>query len=184
MPDSLISNSPLIASQRECAIINLRGDLQHEKFVQEVSAAIGVNLPAAGAIATDGPKRVVWVGPDDCFVIALPGSEAQIVADLSALKANHHCAVTDVSGGYRLITLSGPQARDILASGCPLDLHPDVFHPGMAAGSVFYQSTITLWMTDAEPRYELLVRRSFADYFWQILAAACRECGLQRQDTV
>ena len=182
MPDSTNpALSPLIASQRDCAVVNLRGAPDDTTFASGVNATLGLSLPAANEFAHAGPNRLVWVGPDDWFSIGMTDTEAPTCSSLRAALRDEH-AVTDVTGGYCLITLSGPQARDILASGCPLDLHPDVFKPGMAASSHFYKTAIRLWMIDEAPNFELLVRRSFVRYFWQILEAACLECGLQRQD--
>lgn len=184
MPDLPKMAEPLIASQRDCAIINLRGAPTCADFANGIQAALGMSLPTAGCFNSNGPNRLIWVGPDDWFFIGLPGSERVTLSVLDKLKADCHCAVTDVTGGYELVTLSGPQAADMLASGCPLDFHFNVFTPGRVAGSHFYQTAITVWMTDSEPRFELLVRRSFSGYFWQVLTAATQECGLQRQDMV
>lgn len=181
MPES--DKAPLIASQRDCAIINLRGAPNDAVFSAGVSSTLGLNLPGLNQFVQSGPNRLIRVGPDDWFSIGMTDTEAPTMSALLNVLTNEH-AVTDVTSGYCLITFSGPQARDILASGCPLDLHPSAFKPGMAAGSHFYKTTITLWMIDEEPRFEILVRRSFVRYFWQLLEAACLECGLQRQDLV
>jgi sarcosine oxidase subunit gamma len=182
MPESIDhSAGPLIASQRDCAIVNLRGAPDDAAFANGVNATLGLSLPAVNEFSQAGPNRLVWVGPDDWFSIGMTDTEAPTCSALRAALNEQH-AVTDVTGGYCLITLSGPQARDILASGCPLDLHPTVFQPGMAASSHFYKAAIRLWMVDEEPRFELLVRRSFVRYFWQLLDAACAECGVERQD--
>ena len=177
-------NRPLLASRRDCAIVNLRGNPADSVFAEGVQSALNLSLPAPGSFNRDGPRRLVWVGPDDWFFIDVPGSEGQASAELQAISDKAHCAATDVSGGYSLITLSGPQAKEMLSAGCPLDLRAGRFDPGSAAGTVYFKAAIRLWMLDAEPRYELLVRRSFEDYFWQLLERSCQECGLQRQDLV
>jgi hypothetical protein len=41
--------------------------------------------------------------------------------------ANCFAAVTEVSGGQTVILLRGDSVRDMLAKGCPLDLHARVF---------------------------------------------------------
>jgi sarcosine oxidase subunit gamma len=175
---------PLVASRRECGLINLRGNVDDSAFSDGVQSVLGLALPGAGTFSQQGAQRLIWVGPDDWFSVSLPGTEKELLPGLSRLAAQTHCAATDVSGGYTLVTLSGPSARDILSAGCPLDLRADRFQPGAAAGSVFFKAAIRLWMTDNEPRYELLVRRSFEAYFWALLERSCQECGLQRQDMV
>jgi len=84
----------------------------------------------------------------------------------------------------RVIELGSGQNRDrdvgsagrarSSAKGCPLDLHPRVFEPGCCAQSRLARTLVTIVQIDASPRYELIVRRSFADYLWQWLHDACR----------
>jgi sarcosine oxidase subunit gamma len=74
--------------------------------------------------------------------------------------------------------LSGAPVREVLAQGCPLDLHPRVFGPGASAGSHYFKASIWLWQTDETPIYEVLVRRSFMGYFWLMLERSTQECGL------
>ena len=171
---------PLVAHQHHCAVVNLRGAADDAVFANGINTTLGLSLPGVNEFAHAGPNRLVWAGPDDWFSIGMTDTQAPTCRALRSVLNDEH-AVTDVTGGYCLITVSGPQARDILASGCPLDLHPTVFKPGMAASSHFYKTAIRLWMVDKEPRYEMLVRRSFVGYFWQLLDAACLECGLERQ---
>jgi len=73
-------------------------------------------------------------------------------------------AVTDVSANRVLFELSGPAARDTLATGCPLDLHPRVFGPGRCAQTLLARTAVIVWQTDAAPTFRLLVRASFADH--------------------
>jgi sarcosine oxidase subunit gamma len=77
-----------------------------------------------------------------------------------------------------VLHLSGTPARDVLAQGCPLDLHPRIFKRGASAGSHFFKASVWLWQTDEAPVYELLVRRSFTGYVWLMLERASAECGL------
>ena len=77
-----------------------------------------------------------------------------------------------------MLHLSGRPVREVLAQGCPLDLHPRVFHPGSAAGSVFFKASVWLWQTETTPVYEVLVRNSFQRYVWLMLERCTPECGL------
>jgi sarcosine oxidase subunit gamma len=174
------TSGPLQAGQRDgLAIVNLRLDPGDPTAVAAVRHALGLGLPLA-ACATDanGQVRIVWAGPDDWFVIGAPGAQAQIVDDLRLTLAGTHHAVTDVSSGYLVVRLAGPSVRDVLAQGCPLDLHPHAFVQGQAAGSHFFKASIYLWQVDPSPTFEMLVRRSFMAYFWQMLRACTIECGL------
>ncbi len=61
--------------------------------------------------------------------------------------------------------------RDVLARGCPLDLHPRAFKPGQCAQSHYFKSSIVLIPT-GDDAFEIVVRRSFADYFVRIMLDA------------
>ena len=132
----------------------------------------------AVASTASAVNRVVWAGPDDWFVIGPRGQAEAIVSQLRTALAGMHHAVTDVSSGYTVLQLGGAPVREVLAQGCPLDLHPRAFKPGASAGSHFFRASIWLWQTDEAPTYEVLVRRSFMGYFWLMLERSTQECGL------
>lgn len=161
------------------SILNLRGNPDDPAFRDGVSQALGLALPtqACTTVASDA-LRLVWVGPDDWFVIGAKGEAAAIEARLRQALAGQHFAVSDVSSGYTVLHLSGQPVREVLAQGCPLDLHPKVFGPGSAAGSVFFKASVWLWQTEAAPVYEVLVRNSFRGYVWLMLERCTPECGL------
>ncbi len=133
--------------------------------------ALGIALPAVNRCSESGGRAMLWLGPDAFLVIAEPGDEASLAAALES----HRAAVTDVSDGRAVVELAGPQARDLLAKACPLDLHPRSFRPGDCAQSHFGKARILLRQCDASPRYELFVERSYADYLWRFLLDGSRE---------
>lgn len=161
------------------SVLNLRGNPDDTAFREGVSQALGLDLPtqACTTVAND-THRLVWVGPDDWFVIGPKGQAVAIEAALREALAGQHMAVTDVSSGYTVLHLSGTPVRDVLAQGCPLDLHPRVFGPGASAGSVFFKASVWLWQADDAPVYEVLVRSSFRGYVWLMLERCAQECGL------
>lgn len=59
----------------------------------------------------------------------------------------------------------------MLTRGCPLDLHPRVFKPGRCAQSHYFKASIVL-IPIGNDTYEIVVRRSFADYFVRIMLDA------------
>jgi len=174
------SGEALVAGWRDgMTVVNLRGNPDDGEFCVAVSRALGVSLPVRACTSTaNADCRVVWAGPDDWFVIAPKGQADAIVARLRTALAGMHQAVTDVSSGYTVLQLDGPAVRDVLAQGCPLDLHPRAFESGASAGSHFFKASIWLWQVDPGPVFELLVRRSFMDYVWLMLERCTQECGL------
>lgn len=177
---ALAGERALVAGWRDgLAIVNLRANGADPEVRTAASRALGVELPVqACTTSANADRRVVWAGPDDWFVFGPAGDADAIVSPLRAALAGTHHALTDVSSGYCVLHLSGAPVREVLAQGCPLDLHPRVFRPGASAGSHFFRASIWLWQTDAAPAYELLVRRSFMGYCWLMLERSTQECGL------
>jgi sarcosine oxidase subunit gamma len=85
--------------------------------------------------------------------------------------------VTDVSAQRTTLELSAPRARDVLAKGCSLDLHPRAFGPGRCAQTDLGRANVVLHQVDEGPTYELLVAGSLAAYLAAWLADAMEEYG-------
>ena len=156
--------------------LNLRGDPGAAPFLQAVRVASGLSLPLApntftqrspeaGAEETAQDELAVfWLGPDEWLLAVAPGGEQALAARLGeALQGLRH-ALTDLTGGQISLRLAGPGARDVLAAGCSLDLHPRAFKTGQCAQTLLAKTDALLAMTDAEPVFELILRRSFAEY--------------------
>jgi sarcosine oxidase subunit gamma len=60
--------------------------------------------------------------------------------------------------------IGGPDARELLESGCPIDLHPRAFHAGSCAQTLLGRTGVLLHQVSDEPRYRLWVRPSFTRY--------------------
>jgi sarcosine oxidase subunit gamma len=88
-----------------------------------------------------------------------------------------HAAITEQSDSKAVIRISGARARDVMAKGCSLDLHPRVFKPGDAATTAVALIDCQFWQIDDAPSYDLAVPSSFAESFWSWLAASAAEFG-------
>jgi sarcosine oxidase, subunit gamma len=181
MPETLDHRDPFVEHWRNgLTILNLRGSAQDAAFVDAAQAVLGVALPTepCRTCEADG-LRVVWAGPDDWFIIWPAARAGALMQWLREALAGVHAAVTDVSSGYAVLRVSGTPVRDVLAQGCPLDLHPRAFHLGQAVGTHYFKATVWLWQVNPTPVFEMLVRRSFRDYVALMLERSTRECGLQ-----
>lgn len=158
----------LIGESAHRAIVNIRGNSSDAAFVAAVKSVTGVDLPVKpNTTAQSGAFRVLWLGPAEWWVVTTGGTEEKLVADLRQAFAGQHAAVVDVSESRTVITISGPSARDVLARGCSLDLHPRVFGPGQCAQTGLTKANILLDQTDATPSFDIYVLKSFGDYLWQ-----------------
>jgi sarcosine oxidase subunit gamma len=134
-------------------------------------------------VATACDLAALWLAPEEWLIVgpadsATAGREATLAGTLRVALAGLHAAVTDVSEARTIITVSGPRARDLLAKGTPLDLHPREFGPGRCAQTGLVGANVTLRQTDDRPSYEIHVLNSFADYLWTWLEGGCREYGV------
>jgi len=164
--------------------INLRGNAGDPAFTSSVRQVTGLGLPIrANTVETAGDLAALWLAPDEWLLVgptdpATAGREAALAGTLRVALAGLHVAVTDVSEARTVITLAGPRARDLLAKGTPLDLHPRVFGPGRCAQTAMASANVILRQLDDRPAYEIHVLNSFADYLWGWLEAGCREYGV------
>lgn len=170
-------------------LVNLRGPAGDKAFDAAVKKTLGVALPTEPNTTTaKGDLTVFWLGPDEWWVVT-PGDGPATADKLRAALAGQKAAVTDVSESRTCIHVRGPRARDLLAKGCPLDLHPRVFTAGSCAQSHCAKTMITLHQLaddgsdegDDEgsgPAYDIYVLNSFSEYLWLWLEDAAREYGL------
>jgi sarcosine oxidase subunit gamma len=139
------------------------------------ASALGFPLPDVPTTATgDGTRTALWLGPDEWLVIGPAGTEGALEAMLAEALPRDLGSVIGLSANRTVLELRGPHARDVLAAGCSLDLHPRVFGPGDCAQTMLARAPVILHQTDAEPVYRILVRPSFAGYLadWLLDAAA------------
>src|SRR3546814_1764883 len=120
-----------------------------------------------------------WLGPDEWLAQSTDAIPARLEGELRARLDNLFAATVDVTSSYTTILLSGKHAGDVINKGCPLDLHPGVFGPDQCAQSLVFKSAIAL-RKQQDGVWNLIVRRSFADYAVRMLADAAAEYEIGR----
>jgi sarcosine oxidase, subunit gamma len=139
-----------------------------------VAEYLGVALPNTPSTWADGDTaRVIWLGPDEWLVANPFISPEDLEAGLRAAVSDAG-AVINVSAQRTTLRLRGAHVRDVLATGCAIDLHPSAFPAGSAAQTVLGQAGVVLLaLDDTATHYQLLVRSSFARYLaaWLVDAA-------------
>ena len=127
--------------------------------------------------AVQGEIAALWVGPNQWLITCPRSNVEHVVERLEEATEGVHCSITDISAARALFRLRGPDALEILAKGCPLDLHPRTVQPGYVAGSILAKITILIHLRAAD-QVDLYLGRSFADYLWAWLEEAGIDCGL------
>lgn len=156
-------------------VIARRG--QHDRLAQRVRDTFGLDLPATPRRAEAGPTAFVWSGAGEWLACAEgiePATfEGRLRSELAGLAS-----VSNQSDGRTIVRVSGPRARDMLAKGVMVDLHPRAFGPGDVAVTSIAYIGAHLWQLDAAPTYELAVYRSFGVSFWRWLIETGAEFGV------
>ena len=157
--------------------LTLRGDGHDPEFAAGVHKALGLELPVALTVVANSQMSLQWMGPDEWLLIVPGGQEFAVEQKLREALDGQHIQVVNVSGGQSLLELRGPNVREVLMKSTSYDVHPNNFPVGKAVGTVFAKSQLVIRHT-AEDTWELLIRRSFSDYWWLWLQDAAAEYGL------
>ena len=157
------------------AQVNVRLDAKGAA-ADAVGLALGLSLPLEpDTVVRAGESRALWLGPDEWLVVGPPDTQRDLEDRIRAASGDEHVALTDVSAQRTTLLVSGARARDLLAHGCPLDLHPRAFGAGRCAQTTVARTQVVLVARD-EPGagFWVLVRSSFAGYLtdWLLDAAA------------
>ncbi len=140
-------------------------------------AAFGVELPARPKRVAAGRTAFIGMAPGQFLAVGQGVDPMRFATDLSE-RLGHAASVSDQSDARAILRLSGPRARDALAKGLAVDLHPKAFGPGDAAQSVIALIGAHLWQIDDAPTYEIAVFRSYAGSFAEFIAASAAEYGI------
>lgn len=159
--------------------INLRGDPDDADFLDALEAELGCRPPLEPntVIATDAVSAM-WLGPDEWYLRTAHGAERDTATTLERVLADQHVAINAVGSGLATIELGGTHARDVIEKGCTLDLHPRMFRQGQCAQTLLAKANVLLCPRGAQPAYEIIVRRSLADYLFAWIADAADEFGM------
>jgi sarcosine oxidase, subunit gamma len=171
-----------VVSLRELPVagqIDLRGDPADARFLDGVKGTIGFGLPVEpNRVTARGDAAALWLSPDQWLVFVPFGDRDRLLTQLRSQLAGQHVSIVDVSANRIALELTGPKAREVLAKGCGLDLHPHAFGPDRCAQSLLARSQALIWQIDNAPTFRLLVRPSFAGYVADFLVDAMREYAL------
>jgi sarcosine oxidase subunit gamma len=149
--------------------------LQGGRAVREgASRAFGVALPEGACRAhSDRDRAALWLGPDEQLLIAPIADGQNLQAELGAVLQGLAHSLVDVSQRQSALAVTGPRARDLLSSGCPLDLDPEAFPVHACTRTLFARAEVVLWRPDAE-EYHLEIPRSFSGYVLEWLREVVR----------
>ncbi len=172
------SNAPVQLRERALlGHLTLRCDPKNGAQTAAFKDATGLVLPTTPLTSVASDDAVVrWMAPDEWLITVAASSLLPLQQRLAEIMPGH-CAVVDVSSGLTVFELSGERALDVLKKCVPIDLHPRHFPVNKVVSTAFAKASCTLRRLDVQT-FELVVRRSFADYMWLWLQDASLEYGL------
>jgi len=167
---------------RTCLV--LRGRASDARLARAVASATDLALPAAPGDSVAGLLcSLLRLGPDEWWIVSETQGPAELAGSLRSALVGIHAALVDVGDACIVYALRGANARDVLARGCPLDLHPRVFTPGRCTRTLLARAPVLVHLRAAEPSFELYVARSYRDYAWTWLVTAAKSFFLPRGPT-
>ncbi len=162
--------------EREVAIIEIAALRGGAAVAQGFGARYGEVLPGFGRVVIGQVQLALCVRPGRWLLVdprpaPLRGAQAARWHEGCAGAA----AVTELSSALAAFTVSGIEARHMLARGCRLDLDPLVFPCGSAAATVVAQVPVIL--AALSQAILLLTPSSTAQHFKEWLETTARPFG-------
>lgn len=123
-----------------------------------------------------------WMSPD-YWLLSCAVEQCYAIEKALRDAVSGHIALVNVSGGFTCLELTGKHAREVLMKSTGYDTHPDHLFSGKVVNTTFAKAQVTLRCisvseNNVDNRYELIVRRSFAEYVCLWIQRAAAEYGL------
>lgn len=144
-------------------------------FARSVDEILALPVPAVGRASSGDAVALLAIGPETYWVVAETGATG-LLATLRARLDSDTATVAELSQARCALRLSGPAARQVLAKGLPLDLHPRVLPIAGVAGSAVHGIDVVLHRS-GEQAFDLYVLRSYAVSFWAWLTDSAAAFG-------
>jgi sarcosine oxidase subunit gamma len=145
--------------------LNLRGKTDNSDFMAAVKNVLSCSLPTeANTVVVSGDYKIYWLGPDEWLMVTPTEQQAKVQSELKLALGDVFSTVVDNSSGLTLLNITGDNAANLIARDCPLDLHPSVFKAGQCAQTRLAKAGAIIAPSLDGSGFELIIRRSFADY--------------------
>ncbi len=159
---------------------NLRVD---EGLRDRILSGSGFNLPVKANTYTEKEYLTcLWLRTDEWLLITSNDNHRRCSDLLEKFCDSDHAAWTDQSSGFTSIVVSGAKAIDLLSRGVVFDLHPRSFKASQCVQTMLAKARVAIInRTRGEDAvFEVIVRRSFADYVWRWLTDKAHEAYFNR----
>ena len=141
-------------------------------------AGLPLDLPINRFAPADG-WLAARLGPDEWLIIGPPSQADNLNAAITAARVGRNQAIVDVSQASVAFAVEGPDAANILNTGCPLDLDSRQFCVGSATRTILGKCEIVLFRLN-EDEFRVECWRSFSEYVHAFLLDAAALNGSAR----
>jgi len=148
---------------------------QAHALSQAMEQHYGIACPPPGRSAHGRGLTLHWSAPEQWFALAEGREEGALCRELKE-RLESLASCSDQSHGRVILTISGPKARNLLAKGTPVDLHPRAFGPGQCASTQMAHIGVHLAQVGPDA-FELSLFRGFCEHFWEWLTEQAGEFG-------
>ena len=169
LPDLHVEEAPA------CRRLLLRGRAEDAVFADEVRWTFGTRLPARPCSSAESDAaRCLWLGPTTWLAES---------GDREADLALERLAALEVTDARLVLAVEGRRARELLAVGTGIDLHPAAFPAGRVVRTLFGRLDAALYLADAgplldAPLFHLHVDRAAGPWLAPWLLEAARKLDL------
>jgi len=160
-------------------LLVLRATATKDALSVALKEKIGIELPGTLQSSEVENYCLRWITPDEWW-LSCPNAETFSLETSLRDSVNGHIAIVNVTGANSVLHLSGADARNVLKKSTVYDVNPENLPTGKVVSTTFSKAQASIRAL-SDDSFEIIVRRSFADYVWLWLQRAGREYGMQYQ---
>ena len=157
-------------------LLRLRGF--DDVVLSALDRCLSIELPRVPNHAAGTDPRAVALAPGEWMISGSRVPDATLLAAAAGARVAH---VADLGEGRVVYSVAGPRARDLVAKGCTIDLHPRIFGLGRVAQSALAQVFVVIDQPSEEAVFHIFADASYAQHLDLWFADAVLE--FQTQDT-
>ena len=166
-----VSDAPAAVTMAARAMDQVQIDCRADRV-----AGIALPLPAPGrAVSVEG-LRLLNLAPGRWM--ALSAEPGALMAMLKERCAGSGAALVDQSHGRTTLRLSGQRARDVLAGGTGVDLHPRALAEDRVVSTALFHVPVMIDRRLGSATFDLHLARGYAHSLAERLIAAGRQYGV------
>ena len=146
----------------------LRAQPDDSIVMAAVNSEFSFELPQSpGETSEYDTLACYWQSYDQWLFIADESRHQEVAQKLTLICTEGFTTWTDQSSALTTVRVSGERAVELLSNGIAYDLDPDNFKTGEVVQTIIAKTGVTVInRSETEFKFDLIVRRSFADYLW------------------